>query len=95
MDIEELIFNMYKSQPLVAKKFKEKVMKKYHITLDEARNIFVKINNYQIKKYGKKLDELNELLPYSKEELNKIRSKANQRKYDKRRRTNGYKESYI
>lgn len=86
MDIEELIFNMYKGQPLVAKKFKEKVMKTYHITLDEARNIFVRINNYQVKKYGKKLDTLDELLPYSKEDLNKIRNNAKQRKYDKRKR---------
>lgn len=85
MDIERFIFNTYKNQPLVAKKFKQKIIEKYHITFEEAREIFVKINNYQIKKYGRKLDVLNEYVPYSKEELYKMGSKARQRKYDKRR----------
>ena len=86
MDIKELIFNIYKDQPIIAKQFKQEVIEKYHIDLDEARNIFVKINNYQIKKYGEKLDILKELIPYSKEELYKMGRKANQRKYDKKKR---------
>lgn len=86
MDIEELIFNIYKNQPLVAKKFKDKIIKRYHISSEEARNIFVRINNYQIKKYGKKLDILDEVLPYSKEDLNHIRNNAKQRKYERANR---------
>ena len=86
MDREVLIFNIYKDQPLIAKKFKQKIIEMYHISLEEARNLFVKINNYQIKKYGRKLDTLNEYVPYSKEELYKIGNTARQRKYEKRRK---------
>ena len=84
MDIQEFIFNTYKDEPLIAKKFKQEITEKYHISFDEARNIFVRINNYQIKKYGEKLDILLELLPYSKEELHKINNNAKSRKYDRR-----------
>ena len=86
MDKEELIFNIYKDQPLIAKKFKRKIIEMYHISLEESRNLFVKINNYQIKKYGRKLDTFLEVAPYSKEELDKIRSNAVQRRYDRRKR---------
>lgn len=84
MDIKKFIFNKYKDQPLIAKPFREKIEKTYNITPDEARDIFVRINNYQVKKYGGKLDNLKEILPYSKEELYKIGDKARQRKYERR-----------
>ena len=72
MDIEQYIFNVYKDQPLMAKQFKQEIIEKYHVSLDKARDIFVKINNYQIKKYGEKIDILKELYPYSKEDLNNL-----------------------
>lgn len=86
MNIEELIFNTYKGEPLIAKKFKREIIKKYHIPYEKTRDIFVRINNYQIKKYGRKLDTLNERVPYSKEELYKIGNTARQRKYDRSNR---------
>lgn len=86
MDIEELIFNTYKDEPLIAKKFKQEIIEKYHIPYEETRDIFVRINNYQVKKYGRKLDTFLEVAPYSKEELDKIRSNAVQRRYDRRKR---------
>lgn len=86
MNIEELIFNTYKDEPLIAKKFKREIIKKYHIPYEKTRDIFVRINNYQIKKYGRKLDTFLEVAPYSKEELNYIRRNANQRKYDRSNR---------
>lgn len=86
MDIEELIFNTYKDEPLIAKKFKREIIEKYHIPYEETRDIFVRINNYQVKKYGRKLDTFLEVAPYSKEELDKIRSNAVQRRYDRRKR---------
>lgn len=86
MDIEELIFNTYKDEPLIAKKFKQEIIEKYHIPYEETRDIFVRINNYQVKKYGRKLDTFLEVAPYSKEELDKIRSNAVQRRYVRRKR---------
>ena len=56
MEIERLIFNIYKDDPLISKKFKRKIMKKFKVSPIEAGDIFARIQNYQIQKYGKRLD---------------------------------------
>lgn len=85
MNVEEFIFNNYKNEAVIGKKFKKEIMKKYNLTQEKARNIFVRINNYQIKNFGERLD-INKTFypPYSSEELNKKRVNANARKYSRR-----------
>lgn len=85
MNVEEFIFNTYKNEAVIGKKFKKEIMKKYNLTQEKARNIFVRINNYQIKNFGERLD-INKTFypPYSSEELNKKRVNANARKYSRR-----------
>lgn len=56
MKVERLIFNMYKDDPLISKNFKREIMKKFKVSPVEAGDIFARIQNYQIKKYGKRLD---------------------------------------
>ena len=49
--IFDIIFNIEKDKPLIsAKQFKGRVYKKYKIEINN--DLFVAINNYQIKKYG-------------------------------------------
>ena len=85
MDIERFIFNTYKNEAIIGKTFKKEIMKKYNLTQEKASNIFVKINNYQIKNFGERLD-INKTFypPYSSEELSKKRINANARKSYKR-----------
>lgn len=56
MDKSELIFNIYKDTVIVSKKFKREVKEKYGLNDVEAADMFVKITNYQIKKYNGRLD---------------------------------------
>ena len=55
MNVEEFIFNTYKNEVVMGKKFKREIMKKYNLTPEQIRNIFVRINNYQIKNFGEAL----------------------------------------
>ena len=84
MNKEELIFTMYRDTPIVAKTFKSKIIKKYGLSNDEARDIYVRIQNYQIKKYGGALMNKMDLLPA--EEWKKIneyaRIRTNNKKYN-------------
>ena len=56
MDKNKLIFNIYKDKVIVSKKFKKEVKEKYGLNDVEASDMFVKITNYQIKKYNGRLD---------------------------------------
>jgi hypothetical protein len=83
MDKKEIIFNMYKDNVIVSKKFKDEMKEKYNLNVREADDLFVKINNYQIKKYGGRLEFNNSEL--TKEEMiyqNKLaKQRVNSRKY--------------
>lgn len=57
MDKKELVFNIYKDKVIVSKKFKDEMKEKYGFDAREADDIFVKITNYQIKKYGGRLEK--------------------------------------
>lgn len=85
MNVEELIFHQYKDTVIEFKQFKQLLMKKYKLSNDEARNIVVKINNYQIKKYGKRLDNMVEY--NTKEELKDINHIARIRQKDRINKT--------
>ena len=84
MDKKEMIFNLYKDNVIVSKKFKDEMKEKYGFSAWEADDKFVRINNYQIKKYGGRL-EFNSHTGLTKEELkhqNKLASqRENSRKY--------------
>lgn len=54
---ENIIFNMLKDIPTKsAKRFKDEVFKKFEITCESASELYRKIINYQINKYGSQLD---------------------------------------
>ena len=83
MDKIKLLFNMYKEKVIVSKKFKGEVQKKYNLSSEEARNLFVRIQNYQIEKYGNRLTHENKGFAYS--EIKDISRRAIQRHYYKRK----------
>lgn len=56
MDTKELIFNMYKDQIIVSKTFKREMIKKYRLSDREIGDVYTRINNYQVKTYGGRLD---------------------------------------
>ena len=77
---EELIFAMFKDTELIsAKKFKVKV-KKYKV--DDPTELYKRIVNYQIKKYGKTIGGISESV--TPEVLEKRGQIANKRKYYER-----------
>lgn len=84
MDKNEMIFNLYKDNVIVSKKFKDEMKEKYGFSAWEADDMFVRINNYQIKKYGGRL-EFNSHTGLTKEELkyqNRLaKQRENSRKY--------------
>ena len=81
---EELIFEMYKDRPIKnARTFKGELRKKFKNI--DVSNLFVRITNYQISKFGRALME-NNWENRSEEELRKITDRAKHRKYCKRRR---------
>lgn len=84
MDNKELIFNMYKDEVILSKKFKMEIIKKFNVSKVEAGDIFARIQNYQIKKYGKRLD-FNEPTMTSEEKkyINLVARTRNQNKREK------------
>lgn len=78
MDKNEMIFNLYKDNVIVSKKFKDEMKEKYGFSAWEADDMFVRINNYQIKKYGGRL-EFNSHTGLTKEELKYQNRLAKQR----------------
>ena len=70
MDKIELVFNMYKEEPIGARKFRAIVSKKYKLNDREISNIYARINNYQI----------------SAEEYRKIAINRRTAKYERRNR---------
>ena len=85
MDKLEFIFNTYKDSIIITKYFKREVAKKYKLSPEEVRNMWVRINNYQINKYGERLSKetgVNMTL----QEIDRARQNANQRRYAAHRR---------
>ena len=55
MDKEKLIFEIYKDQPIGAKRFRDEVKKRYNLDDKTITRIYIKLNNYQLDKYGERL----------------------------------------
>ena len=82
MDKAELVFNLYKDQVVVSKPFREEVLKKYKLSKEDIRNLYVRIQNYQIQKYGERITYDKTIS--STEELKLMNRNARQRKYEKK-----------
>ena len=52
MDLEQLVFNIYKDTNLCGKKFKAELIRKYKLKNTQISNIRAKITKYQNEKYG-------------------------------------------
>ena len=84
MDKIELIFNLYKDSIVISKTFKREMAKKYLLSDDEIRNLYVRIQNYQIKNFGGNLKFQERA--YTSQEKQIVNGQATQRRYEKRSR---------
>lgn len=84
MNLKELIFNMYKETDMGSRKFRTIISKKYKLSDIEISNIYARINNYQISKYGSRTS--NEYEVKSAEEYRKIAINRRTAKYERRNR---------
>lgn len=82
MDKIELIFNMYKDNIVVSKPFKQEMIRRYKLSDEDIRNLYIRIQNYQIATYGNRLTYTTDV--YSKEDLRKIGKYSASRKYSKK-----------
>ena len=81
MDKEEFIFEMYKDNVMIIKRFKILLKDKYNIVGDKAINIVNRILDYQRLRYGDALEQTGIYIPLSLEEKLKVAEKARQRRY--------------
>lgn len=84
MDVKKFIFDMYKGDVVEPKKFKANVKKNFGLGVREAHDLFVEIQNYQIKKYGKILTIDKGQMFLNTEECRQLSRKATQRRYTNR-----------
>ena len=80
---EELIFQLYKDKPVKSSVYFKKEVKKYK--LEDPYSIYIRINKYQVKKYGSTLESLVNT-KHTKEEIKKSNMHTNQRRYYRRQR---------
>ena len=95
MDKIELIFNMYKNNVVFSKPFKQEMIKKFKLSDEEIRNLFIRINNYQINNFGGVLTFQER--KYSEQEKFIANRQATQRKYERKekRRRNHLLDIYF
>ena len=80
MNKEELVFNIHKEDIVEDTiRYKKELRQKYNLGVDEAHNLFVRIVNYQIDKYGSQ--KLKYADDTSIETLHYKHKRAVQRKY--------------
>lgn len=84
MNLKELIFNMYKEEPIGARKFRAIVSKKYKLNDREISNIYARINNYQTNKYGGRINK--DIILNTREEYKKIARNRRTAKYERLKR---------
>ena len=85
MDKIELIFNIYKDTDIGTRKLRAIISKKYKLSDIEISNIYAKINNYQIKKYGEKLGKGTDMDFLTREECKRRAGIVRTIKYQKRK----------
>ena len=79
-DKEKLIFELFKDKPLSSsRKFKCEVYKRYKI--NTTRDLYTRLVNYQIKKYGRMLESGYGVGDLSKEEFEKKKQHFYKQKY--------------
>lgn len=83
MDKIELIFNIYKDSVVVSKPFKREMIKRYRLSDEEIRNLYIRIQNYQIDNFGERL--MYQERAYVESEKKIVNRQATQRKYYNRR----------
>lgn len=81
MDTKEFIFNKYKDEVVVSKTFRKEIKEKYSLSDKEISNLYVRINNYQVKTYGERLNTFEYTTPEENERAN---HNASVRRYKKR-----------
>lgn len=82
--IVDLLFNYYKDDVVSScKKFKCEIMYKYDLSAREAHDVYTKVINYQIKRYGGQIG----FMPY--EDYDDYKHKVENAKYRKRARRRG------
>lgn len=84
MDKVEVVFNLYKDSVVVSKPFRAEVVRKYQLTKEQARDLYIRIQNYQIEKYGERITY--DKTTCSSEERKTLNRNATQRKYEKKAR---------
>lgn len=86
MNEEKLIFELYKDVCIGARKFRS-IARKYNIPDEKITNLYAKINNYQIKKYGQRVSKGDFIEHRTKDEYQRIainRRNARQQRLKKR-----------
>lgn len=79
--VDKLIFEAYKNTPLESiEKFKKRVQKDYGVTPNY--DLYRKLNNYQIQKYGRTIQPT--ITYHDKFEWGRLMRKARQRKCDRK-----------
>ena len=86
MDVKKLIFDLYKDDVIISKEFKRHIKEKFNLDSRTIHDIFVKIANYQIKKYGKGLEVDQGMCFISRDDIEHARVNSNSRRYNRTRR---------
>lgn len=83
---EKMVFELYKDKPVASKTFRPLVKRKFKLNDKQITNLYARINNYQLKKYGRRIDKGEYIEYYTPEEYERIkvnrRNLKNQRLYD-------------
>ena len=83
MDKIELVFNMYKDEPIGSRRFRAIVSNKYKLTDIEISNIYARIDRYQTNKYGERLSKGSDIELKTREEYIKMAQQRRCAKYQK------------
>ena len=94
MDKEELLFELYKDLCIEVRKFRAILKKQFKIEDKKITDIYAKINNYQIQKYGKRIEKDDQIDFKTKEDLKRVSINRRTARYV-RRTKNGTKKSNI
>jgi hypothetical protein len=64
MDKLKILFELFKDKPIAGRRFRGELTKTYKLSCKEVTELYVKIHNYQIDKYGQRLDIMVESMSY-------------------------------
>ena len=82
---EKMVFELYKDRPIASKSFRPTIKKRFQLNDKQITNLYARINNYQLKKFGARLDKnIGEYL--TEEDIERI--KVNRRNIRRQKITN-------